>query len=280
MNKDVKFKESFNFKYPAFLVVLFLSFLMQSGCSSLELESAWRDREIVVDGKGDDWLGAKYYFEDVNISLGLLNDDRFLYVCMDVENPMLRAHIMRQGLTLWLDHKGGKEKSFGIRFPLGRQGSGRLTRESMDEQNREEMIERFEQSLTDLEILGPGKNEIKKMAVEEATGIEIKLKASTGWLVYELKIPLIPTEEHPYAIGTKAGDSIGIGLEAPEIDMSAMRDRLGGGMGGGGRMPGEGGRGGMGGGPGGMGMRGGGRQMPRELKVWAVVQLASPNNEA
>lgn len=273
MNKDVKFKESFNFKYPAFLVVLFLSFLMQSGCSSLELESAWRDREIVVDGKGDDWLGAKYYFEDVNISLGLLNDDRFLYVCMDVENPMLRAQIMRQGLTLWLDPKGGKEKSFGIRFPLGRQGSGKLTRESMDEQNREEMIERFEQSLTDLEILGPGKNEIKKMAVEEATGIEIKLEASTRWLVYELKIPLIPTEEHPYAIGTKAGDSIGIGLEAPEIDMSAMRDRLGGGMGGGGRMPGEGGRGGM-------GMRGGGRQMPRELKVWAVVQLASPNNEA
>ncbi|MDH5744115.1 MAG: hypothetical protein OEZ52_11255, partial [Candidatus Aminicenantes bacterium] len=267
MNKDVKFKESFNFKYPAFLVVLFLSFLMQSGCSSLELESAWRDREIVVDGKGDDWLGAKYYFEDVNISLGLLNDDRFLYVCMDVENPMLRAQIMRQGLTLWLDPKGGKEKSFGIRFPLGRQGSGRLTRESMDEQNREEMIERFEQSLTDLEILGPGKNEIKKMAVEEATGIEIKLEASTRWLVYELKIPLIPTEEHPYAIGTKAGDSIGIGLEAPEIDMSAMRDRLGGGMGGGGRMPGEGGRGGMGGGPGGMGMRGGGRQMPSELKV-------------
>jgi hypothetical protein len=53
-------------------------------------------------------------------------------------------------------------------------------------------------------------------------------------LVYELKIPLIPTEEHPYAIGTKTGDSIGIGLEAPKMDMSAMRDRMGGGMGGGG----------------------------------------------
>lgn len=75
-------------------------------------------------------------------------------------------------------------------------------------------------------------------------------------LVYELKIPLIPTEEYPYAIKTKAGDSMGIGLEAPKTDMSAMRDRMGGGM------------------------RGGGRQMPSELKVLAVVQLASPNNEA
>ncbi len=49
---------------------------------------------------------------------------------------------------------------------------------------------------------------------------------------------------------------MGIGLEAPKTDMSAMRDRMGGGM------------------------RGGGRQMPSELKVLAVVQLASPNNEA
>jgi hypothetical protein len=45
-------------------------------------------------------------------------------------------------------------------------------------------------------------------------------------------------------------------------------------------MSGEGGRAGMGSGTGSMGMSGGGRQMPREIKVWAVVQLASPNNGA
>jgi len=92
---------------------------------------------MTVDGKVDDWHGAKYYLEDLYISAGLINDDQYLYVTMIAEDPMIRTQIMRQGLVVWLDPKGKKEKTFGIKFPLGRLEGERLTREPWGEFDRE-----------------------------------------------------------------------------------------------------------------------------------------------
>jgi len=267
-------------KSSVLLFVLFLFAIFQVGCENLELNSDWLDSEIIVDGIGDDWPGAKYYFTDSNISVGLFNDESYLYVCMVVENPMIRAQLMRQGFSLWFDPKGEKEKIFGIRFPLGMKGGERPTGESLREQDQEEMIKKFEQSLTELEILGPGKDEVKRIAVKDAKGIEIELRASTGLLVYEIKIPLTPSEANPYAVGAKAGDSIGVGLESPKIQMKRPSDTRGSEG-----MPGMGGRGGGDrggdmGGMGGRGMPGEGMRpgMPKELKIWVKVQLASDSN--
>lgn len=57
------------YKFFALVVILILSFILQSGCSTLELESQWRDREMTVDGRADDWQGAKYYLEDLYVSV-------------------------------------------------------------------------------------------------------------------------------------------------------------------------------------------------------------------
>lgn len=260
-------------RFLIFSIALLSHIFLLVGCSSLEVKSTWREREIAVDGKSDDWLGAMYYLEEENISFGLLNDEDYLYICMIAEDRFIRAQVMWQGLTLWFDPDGGKEKTFGIRFPLGRRekGEGRLMG-MREERDQEEFLEAFEQSLTDLEILGPGKDLRKRIAVDEAKGIDITLKASTGVLVYELKVPLLHDEQHPYAVGAKAGDLIGIGIEIAKMDRDAIRERMGGRPGGGG-IPGGGGGGGR---PGGMGMRGGrGPQMPNGLKVWLAVQLTS-----
>jgi hypothetical protein len=119
--------------------------------------------------------------------------------------------------------------------------------------------------MNELEILGPGKDESVRMPIDEAKGINVTVKLSSGTLVYELKIPLSQDEQNPYAIGAKAGSSIGTMLETPKINRSNMRRGMAGGMSGGG------GRGGMGGMPGG-GMR---FKMPGPLKIKAIVQLAS-----
>jgi hypothetical protein len=262
-------------RYLAFLLVLFLSFFMHMNCSMLELESTWKDRDITLDGKGGDWLGAKYYFEDLAISVGLINDDQYLYVSMMTENPMIRAQIMRQGLTVWLDPKGGKNKTFGIKYPLGRQRTGqegeRLTPETMmDEIAREEMMQKLQESMTELEVLGPDEDVLGKMDVKDAKGIDIKMRNAGGTFVYELRIPLSSSEEYPFAIGVKSGDVIGVGFLSPKMQMQKPS-----GMRGGGRMPGGGGGMGGRGGMGGMRAGGMGWQMPRQLKIWAKVQLAS-----
>ncbi len=264
----------------AWLFILFILTILFVSCSQFNLSSIWRDREVTIDGKHDDWLNALMYFEEENISLGLLNDESFMYICMIVENPMIRSQIMIQGFTLWFDPDSGKKRIFGIKFPIGL-SEERMQMRGMQEKDAPMKPRRGEldpemarqapmREMTELEILGPGKDESVRLPIEQAKGIHVTINASSGTLVYELKVPLSQDEKNPYAIGTKAGNTIGIRLETPKINRSNMRRGMGG-------MPGGGGRGGMGGMPGGGRMGGGGMrlQMPGPLKIKAVVQLAS-----
>ncbi len=254
------------------ILLLLTLLLVACGNSKLELNSNWRDREITVDGKHADWLGAMLFFAEDNVSVGLLNDENFLYICVIAEDMFVRIQMMMQGFTLWFDPEGGKKNTFGIKYPLGMQASGRGMRR--DEQSMERFRQVSWKPMVELEILGPGKDEVKKMPISEAKGIDINMEFSSGMLVYELKVPLIQSEQHPYAIRAEAGSSVGIGLEMSKMKKSDMRRQMSGGKGRGGTM------GGMRGGAGGRGMPGGGRgfKMPKRLKIWAVVQLASNNS--
>jgi hypothetical protein len=266
-------------KYTALLFLLFMVFFVQTSCSTLKLESTWKNRDLIMDGKGGDWLGSKYYFEDSAISVGLINDGQYLYVSMMTENPLIRAQILREGLTVWLDPEGGKNKTFGIKYPIGRQGDEQEKemmdpQAVMDETAREAMMQKFQEAMSELAIVGSNERVLVKMDIEDAKGIIVKLRDALGTFVYELRIPLASSEEYPYAVGVKAGGVIGLGFLSPKLEM-----RRPAGTRGGGRMP----EGGMGG-PGGMGGMGGmpemGRFMPRQLKIWAKVQLASDENPA
>jgi hypothetical protein len=273
-------KKIYPFRWPFWSSFLIMLTILLAGCTTLKLNSHWKDRDISINGENKDWLGAVYYFEDNNISAGVLNDDNFIYICMIAEEPLLRTQIMGQGLTIWFDPDGGKEKAFGIKFPLGRQAQPRREmpmRQREEEQDQEKRREFFGKSLEELEILGPKKDETRKMPVKEVKGIEIAVDPSGGLLIYEVKVPLLHSEEHPYAVGAEAGDLVGIGIEVPKMDLSEMRKKMGGrrpeGMG----MPGgrRGGMGGMAGGPG-----GGRPEIPSGLKLWITVQLASDSGSA
>lgn len=262
-------------KYPVFWLALVLFSLALSNCSLLRIESSWKQRDIVIDGIGGDWLGAKYYFEDYALSVGLINDEKYLYVSIITENPMVRAQIMRQGLTVWLDPKGGKNKTFGIQYPLGRQENEQEAermdpQDVMDEAAREKMMEKFRAALSELEVLGPGEKVMEKLPVEKARGIDVEVRDAAGTFVYELKVPLAASDDNPYAVGVEAGDEVGVGILSPKLEMRRPRGE-----------PGMG-RPGMGGGmpPAGAGMRGMGRFSPRQLKIWAKVRLASAANPA
>ncbi|MDH5468417.1 MAG: hypothetical protein OEY25_13450 [Candidatus Aminicenantes bacterium] len=280
------FKKVFASRLPALSFILFLSIFFLVGCGLFEVDSKWRDRDIAIDGKSGDWLNAMLYFEEERISLGLLNDENFMYICMIVDDPFIRGQIVRQGFELWFNPKGGKKKIFGIRFPIGMLEAEMPPEEmktrrvpmkpSRDELDPERLNQVLRRQMDELEILGPGKDESMRMPVEKAKGIEVKIEIASGMIVYELKVPLHLSDEFPFAIGAKAGDLIGVRLETPKMDSGQMRRRMGGGMG----MPG-GGRGGMDGGMGGMRMPGGGMrpQMPKPLKIRAKVQLASAENQ-
>jgi hypothetical protein len=139
-------------------------------------------------------------------------------------------------------------------------------------------------ALSEFEFLGPKENDRIRVSKLEAQGLEVELKSTQDRLVYELKIPLVYSNEHPYAVESRAGAAIGIEVESsmPQRSQFAQRGGEEGGRGGFGRG-GGGGRGFGGGGRGGMrggGMRGeGGGQRPgggtpTTFDFWSHVQLA------
>jgi hypothetical protein len=266
----------------------------------MQLSSGWRDREIVVDGSNSDWQDATAYIKGSNLALGIRNDNDYLYACVIMMDRQMQMQMMATGFTVWFDPEGGKDKTFGIHFPLGMQGQQPPTApggRGNPSGNPEEVQKLLEQTQRELEIMGPDKKDRERMVLMQAQGIAVKIGSVQGFLVYELKVPLRKSADHPYAIGISDNGTIGVGFETTELDLKKMREQMGGmggPSGGSGGMPPEGGGmggpprggggmppggGGMGGPPGGgrPGMGSPGGEHPQGLKLWTRVQLAPGN---
>lgn len=246
-----------------------------------QLPSLWRTAEIVIDGASNDWPSMTTLSEDPPLQAGFANDGVYLYVAVRTADPAARMQIVRQGLIVWFDPAGGEKKRFGVHYPDtavppaprggrgGPRGSwpppGDMTESGSQEDGRWRR----------LEILGPGKDDVRSLMLDKVPAIEVSLDNGEGELCYELKVPLRVTSETPYAIGTVPGREIGVGLETTKIEMPGGR--------GGVRLPGMGGRGGGMGGSGGAPGRGqwppDEDQRPKKIepiKLWVRVAVANP----
>ncbi|MGB2988832.1 MAG: hypothetical protein WBC98_02640 [Candidatus Zixiibacteriota bacterium] len=251
-----------------------------TGCKgSASLISSWRSVEIRVDGVDSEWSSPLFHFEDENVVIGLRNDADNLYVVLKGMDRKRHMQVMRAGFTVWLDATGKNKKTLGIRYPIGMQAYGIPAVKSepgteFDEEQRKKLAE----MMGEIEILGPEKSDRNRAWKSNPYGIEVELGDTLGAMIYELKIPLKPTDDSPYAIFANAGDVISLGLETGEMSMG---DRGGHPPMGGGMPGGRGGQGGMGGG----GKRGGppgggmGEGIPQPIKLWAKVSLTAPVTE-
>ena len=240
-----------------FRVTLALPIVLLAAVSAAQgkvnLESNWRDREITIDGAMVDWQGVMTEIRE-GILVGVLNDEHFLYICVQSKDFGTSRRAMVTGLMLHLDPKGGKE--IVIQYPIGIQAMSPL--EPGGTPDREKLRRQIEEGLDELIILG---GDSPRLAADSGLGIELRASGTNDEFVYELKIALWESEAHPYAVGAELGATVSLELEAIEPDREAMRARMGGGRGGGG----------MGGGG-----RGGQRpEMPEPLNVRAKVRLAS-----
>ncbi len=276
--------------------------ILITGCGMLELFSAWCDRKVSIDGisGGAEWNGALHSMPDRGFTIGILNDEKMLYLCLSTRNQALQRKIMTAGLIVWFNETGDKRLSYGIHFPLpSREGEhgpeppaypGKDGIPKMDSSGRPDPLGEIPQA--DMEILRPGENERSVIAAERTPvgGVRCRIRNSRGVLVYELQVPLIRNGDFPHGISAKKPKIIGIGLvtggkEEPRPD-GGDRD----GSPGGGRGPGcPGGPGGPGGpdggkpggGPGGAGQppqespdRGGMHDKMQSLDLWLKVHLA------
>jgi hypothetical protein len=231
------------------------------GCNEVNLTSAWRDRDIVIDGDPREWTGLTTYIEKGNIAIGITNDDRDLYICLHSPTSEVAGQILMRGLTVWFDPDGGRGKKLGIRCPLGggstagsrgmrapvdttggapdsdywgdrggRPGSAGMAGPGgmpTDRGSLKDMIaEMVPNAAAEFEVLGPDGKVCGTFAAGEVPGIQIALGYVDGRIVYELKIPLAQSEDGSYGIGASRDKELGIGFVTPEIDMDAAREAM------------------------------------------------------
>lgn len=271
---------------PVAWVVLALVIAMAGGCSStMQLASNWTPETIPIDGSMKEWSDSTLFAQKDDLSYAVKNDDQYLYLFVMSATPNLGRQMVFRGMTVWFDPNGGSKKTLGVRFPLG-MGRGEMPIRS-DGQDGEQRGNRFtemeRQALNEFEFLGPGENDRQRVSRIQGQGVEFYINATPERFVYEMKIPLKYSSEHPYALETRPGQKIGVGIASNTITRPGGREGGSPGEGGGEGMPGmgggrEGGRGaGRGGGrmPGGMGQGRGASGSPVQFDFWTTVQLAN-----
>ncbi|MGD1043785.1 MAG: hypothetical protein ABR936_00505 [Bacteroidota bacterium] len=265
---------------PHVLLVMPLLLILLNGCSSgLKLTSDWQQGEINIDGSDSEWQRGLYYDKESDFVYGVRNDDKYVYIFLKTQNRFTQMQIMGQGLTVWFDREGGKNQALGVHYPISRQE----THAGFSPDSNEEKLHTFlDQAFPELEIIGPRKEDIQRFSALEAPGIRVKLSRTRETLVYELRVPLKKTSEHPFAIEPISGSRIGIEFETGEFkpEQSKGGMRLGSGHDRGEKIGEDNAT--EGGGVGGKRFRGGGDQGGRfgkiektkQMELWLSVQLA------
>ncbi len=186
--------------------------------------STWRARDITVDGSDDEWRGEVLPVKGEHFSLGIVNDGEYLYLCLPTKDAGTKTQISNMGIVVWLDREGKKRK-FGLHFPVpnppranglprvpARRG-GEAPEGQPSESKPEEVPGQEE-----IGVLGPGTSDARLVPLEEAGGIEARVGVHDDLLVYELRIPLKQSGEHPYALNVEPGGTVRL-----EIETAPMR---------------------------------------------------------
>lgn len=285
-------------RYVSAFVTIWLTVGLFVGCSTHQVASGWKRAEIIANGIDNEWPSNPLFVgDDPPIAVHVVNDNQSLALCIETNNEGLKRHLLMDGLTVWMDPKGGEEEVFGIHvrggspIDTGRRlpaeaGAAPPTDNDHGPSGRQPQMPPIyplgQAAVTYRDTTGP-----LTMAMDEVrrTGIDIGVGQGAGRsLVYEFNIAY---KAAPSLEGLAPGMVIGIGIlsggSEPEDRRPATPDdhtRQEGPPGGGGG-PESGSR--MGGRPGGMM---GGEQMgpgpggpPPDAKqdrasVWLQVQLA------
>lgn len=196
-------------------VLTVLAAALFTGCGGTALVTSSEPGEpVVVDAQLNEWGGKLQTLSSKDgLLAGVQNDDKHLYLSLSTRNVASIGSIMRAGLIVWVDPVGGKEKTFGIRFPLGL---------SMDDAGERRLSEgaaadrvRIERSTQEVEIIGADGQAIRRHK-DSIPGIVAAVEADQGVLTYEIQVPLAHTDGVLYAIGAKPGQEIGIGIATPD----------------------------------------------------------------
>jgi len=186
---------------------IFLILILILGCSGLQMQSVWNQKEFKPDAVLTEWPDTVWNEKD-GLRFGVMNDGEYLYLAVTALKPEQRRQILMRGLMVWFDPLAREKKSIGIRYPLG---GG--PRRPMDAE--------VGGALAEFEFISPLEEGPQRVPVMAGKGVGVSIRGNQESLVYELRVPLRPTSEHPYSIESTAGSKISIGFEISAMERVA-----------------------------------------------------------
>ena len=204
------------------------------------------------------WDQAKsFLIKDYHMYLGVLSDDKNLYVHLLTTDNGIQQSIATSGCTIWVDAAGGFTKIYGIHYPATKlpEATEQTTRPATPDQ----------QTPQALEIVSNGGDGRTRITINEALalGIEASTISTNRYIIYDLTIPYTEIIAHHGSQMSHLPQSIAIALEiegVTPVKSEKSETVKPGGKG----QRGQGGKGGGGGMRSGGGMRGGDK--PQEME--------------
>jgi hypothetical protein len=166
----------------------------------------------------------KMYDEDAKSWYAVYNKNNTIHVYLAVTDLAQQKKIVMNGIELWIDAKGKKNKKTGLFFPMADEQHNRPAQPAMDFNNHAPNNAADKNNIAALEKIIAGKREMKLTGFREdvngiqnivhPSGIEVSLYFIKDTLVYEAQLPL---NTLPETIAIDSRISIGIiekGMEA------------------------------------------------------------------
>ncbi len=211
-------------------VLIFIIIL--SGCSSTkQIQSRWNSENINIDGEYEDWKDKLTFFEDEKVFVGIQNNDKFLYLCLIMEEPYQALQILRRGFIVWFIPENDSE-IFGLKFPLGINYKGEqdfefsLRRDmtpgdilSDKKLNLEKVLNEHLEKEKNFQIIDESKYSLWMYSLENEKELKIKMAVKSNKLVYELKIPIAKRNKEEFTLPVSAGNKLKITFKTEEIKL-------------------------------------------------------------
>ena len=199
-----------------------------SACYRFELGSIWADEPVFIDGDDSEWTLPRRVLEGDQGVVGFMNDDTYLYISYRTTSQPRIQQIVTQGLTIWIDPKGGTDKRIGFRYPIGSKLLG-ISPWDFDPRPRTTGYQAFLEQLLllqpGIEILGKRKEDVALIPLENQVGLQLRVQWTKDLFVYELRIPYGKRSNLPHPVGAAPGRKIGIGIIGGPIQADERRQR-------------------------------------------------------
>ncbi|MEZ5000264.1 MAG: hypothetical protein R2744_05055 [Bacteroidales bacterium] len=151
------------------------------------------NKEVIIDGIATEWsLPLPYSDKESSISWSAMNDDHYLYICLQTIDQPLQQKMMRAGMYVMVSSGGKKKIKSTVNFPLKSSSPGQQNRPTDGEGriDRLQMRQEFIESSKEMKLKGFRLTNGTVPNLSES-GISAALSWEAQFLMtYELRIPL------------------------------------------------------------------------------------------